>query len=147
MADAFQDWSYLQSILDEVLYRDPSGNIRQLEMRDGATQMVEAITFADGSKLMLAAQAPLPPFDGMTPKKVSFIKLNGERGEKMDDGLGEAMELARQLTAIRILEKVALILDRMPECEKMTCQHAKVESAVPIVMVRAAPNAGVKALA
>ncbi len=121
MGDPYQDWSSLQSIFEQVLYRDPSGNIQQMEVRDGATRTMQEVTFADGSKLVIAAQVPLPPMDDLTSRKVSFLKLNGERGEKMDDGLGEAMDLARQSAAVQMFGQVAKILDGMPECEKVPC--------------------------
>jgi hypothetical protein len=79
------------------------------------------ITFADGSTLAISAQVPLPPLGDMTPTQVSYLKLNGERGEKWDDGSNEALELARQSIAIRFLERISKMLDEMPEREKMTC--------------------------
>jgi hypothetical protein len=116
-----EDWHSKLDILDEILYRDPSGFIRQLEVRDGVTRMVEMITFADGSNLALSAQVPLPPFDDMSPTQVTYLTLNGERGERWDDGSQEALDLARHSFAIRFLEKISKLLDEMPECEKEVC--------------------------
>ncbi len=119
-ANPFADWN-AASPLDEILYRDPTGKIRQIEVKDGATRMVELITFIDGSQLALSAHVPLPPLDDMTPKEVTFIKLTGERGLRMDDGSSEALDLARQTIAMRFLAQISCILDGMPECEKATC--------------------------
>jgi excinuclease UvrABC ATPase subunit len=121
MTDPFDDWKPYRALLDEILYRDPSGLIRQLEVRNGSTRMMEIITFADGSRLAISAQVPLPPMEAMTPKTVTFLKLNGERGERLDDGSSEALELARQSIAVRFMEKISRTLDEMPEREKITC--------------------------
>ncbi len=131
MTDSFADWNAFQSILDEILYRDPSGSVRQMEVRDGATRMQQVVTFADGSRLVMAAQVPMPPLDGMTPHTVSYLRLNGERGERLDDGSGEAMELARQSAAARLLEGVARMLDGMPQCEMMACPDCNGRQSCP----------------
>jgi hypothetical protein len=127
MTDPIQDWDSHQSVLDHILYREPSGLIRQLDVRDGATRMDELITFADGSQIAVSARVPLPPLDDMTPKQVTFLKLNGERGERLDDGSSEAMDLACQSIAIRLLERISRILDGMPEIEKMACPRCSGE--------------------
>jgi len=121
MTTPFDNWKPSQELSDEILYRDPPVLSRHLEVRDGITRMVEMITFADGSKLALSAQVPLPPMDDMTPTQVTFIKLTGERGQKLDDGSNEAMELARNSSAMRLINKIAKLLDEMPEREKKTC--------------------------
>lgn len=120
-ANPFEDWDASPSLLDEILYRQPTGKIRQIEVKDGATRMIELITFIDGSKLAITAQVPLPPLDDMTPKEVTFLKLSGERGTRLDDGSSEAFDLARQTIAMRFMEKISRVLDDMPEREKITC--------------------------
>jgi hypothetical protein len=57
----------------------------------------------------------------MTPEKVHFIKLDGEQGEKWDDGAREAMSLARQSIAMRLMEFISQVLDDLPEREKIAC--------------------------
>jgi hypothetical protein len=57
----------------------------------------------------------------MTPTRVTYLKLTGERGERWDDGSSEAMSLAGKSAAIRFLERVAKMIDEMPECEKVSC--------------------------
>ncbi len=140
MENPFNDWNSYRDILDEILYRDPEGLIRQLDIKDGATRMIEEITFADGSKLSVAAQVPLPPLNDMTPVQVNYLKLNGERGQKYDDGLSEAMCLARQTIAIRFLEQISKILDKIPVCEKMICPSCEGERECPYCQGQGCPE-------
>jgi hypothetical protein len=121
MQDDFDTTNDFWNILDEILYRDPPRLGRHLELVDGATRVVETVSFADGSQLAISAQVQLPPLGDMTPARITFLKLNGERGEKWDDGTSEAMDLARQSAAVRFFEKISQLLDGMPEREKITC--------------------------
>jgi hypothetical protein len=121
MTEFFNEEQVEHDILDEILYRDPPKAIEHVLMQGGVTKIVELVTFADGSQLALSAQVPLPPLADMTPQQITYIKLNGERGERWDDGSSEAIHLARQSIAIRLMEKISQMLDRMPERKKKPC--------------------------
>ena len=125
MTDTPEAWETSQASLDEILYRYPPTLAKQLEVRNGVTRMIELITFADGSSLAITAQVSLPPLQEMTPTQIDFLKLSGERGQKLDDGTSEAMNLARLSGAMRFLEKISGLLDEIPECEKSTCPSCR----------------------
>ncbi len=131
MVDPFKGWISNESILDKILYRDPPRLLRQLEVKDGITRVAEWITFADGSRLAISAQVPLPPLNDMLPSQVFVLKPNGERGMKWDDGSNEAMSLARGSIAMRFLEAVSKMLDEMPECGKVICPACNGEKFCP----------------
>ncbi len=131
MEDPFKGWNSNQWVLDEILYRDPPRIMRQIEIKDGVTHRVEWVVFADGSRLAISAQVPLPPMEGMTPAIVTVLKPNGERREKMDDGSSEVLSLASASIAMRFLEKISKMLDDMPESAKMTCPDCSGEGCCP----------------
>ncbi len=115
------EFNVYRDILDEILYRDPQDATAQIEMVDGASRTSQVITFADGSQLLISAQVPLPPMTDMTPERVHYIKMSGERGVRWDDGTREVMNLARQSVAYRLLQLVSQVLDELPEREKVLC--------------------------
>jgi hypothetical protein len=112
---------FYNDILDGILFRDPPNGARIIEVTDGITRKMEVVTFSDGSRLAISAQVPLPPLADMTSKRVFFIKPNGEKGERWDDGSNEAMELAGQSVAMRILAWISRELDGFPETQKALC--------------------------
>ena len=113
--------SIYKDVLDEILFRDPSQLSRQTEVTNGMTKRKEVITFADGSQLIVAAQVPLPPLADMTPARVFFVKPDGKKGHKWDDGSKEAVELAGKSIAMRFIERISTLLDELPEREKVIC--------------------------
>jgi hypothetical protein len=121
MTEPSADNRFYNDILDEILFRDPPNGARLIEVTNGITKKVEVVTFSDGSRLAISAQVPLPPLADMTPKRVFFIKPNGEKGEKLDDGSNEAMELAGQSLAMRFLAWISRELDSLPESKKVSC--------------------------
>jgi len=116
---------HCSGILDEILFRDPPNAIQQAESKNGVTKLVEIVTFADGSKLAIHAQVPLPPMADMTPSEVFSIKLSGEKSQKSDEGIGEANSLARQSMAVRLMARISHLLDGIPEVSKIKCPACK----------------------
>lgn len=107
--------------LDEILFRNPPNAIQRMELENGVTKLVEIVTFADGSKLAITAQVPVPPMADMTPSQVFSLKLNGEKCWKSDEGTGEVDALARQSTAVRLMARISHILDGIPEAVRIKC--------------------------
>ena len=131
MADKPDKKRIYRDLLDEILYRDPPNAMQNVEVTDGISRMVEVVTFADGSKITITAQVPLPPLADMTPERVFFLKMNGEKGERWDDGSSEAMNLARQSVAVRMMEVISKMLDGIPERTKITCPGCEGGAACP----------------
>jgi hypothetical protein len=112
---------HLPNILDEILFRDPQDAIRQSSCENGYTRVKEVISFADGSKLTIMAEVPLPRKDEMTSTAVLTIKHDGTKGQVSDDGSNEALSLARQSIAIRLMAQISSMLDSLPVREKVNC--------------------------
>lgn len=115
----FEEWESRRAVPDEIMHREPT--TRQFEVRDGRTRTMETLTFADGSKLTISAEVPLPPTMELTPARIKYLRMTGERGERLDDGSSEAMSLARQSSAFSLIERLCALLDEVPVCEKVPC--------------------------